>query len=87
MVARACAGPKAGVLEGITLIRETFRVMGNPVSRKATSALRGLLADIVPLIGAEQADPQVICYQPVYLRTKLALMSWLVVQRLSEHRR
>ncbi|MGL9773707.1 MAG: CHAD domain-containing protein [Sodalis sp. (in: enterobacteria)] len=75
---RGLAPALAGVLKGITLIRETFRVMGNLVSRKATSALRGLLADIVPLIGAEQADPQVICYQPVYLRTKLALTSWLL---------
>lgn len=75
---RGLAQAKAGVLEGITLIRETFRVMGNLVSRKATSALRGLLADIVPLIGAERADPQLICYMSVYLRTKLALTSWLV---------
>lgn len=66
---------KADVLEGITLIRESFRVMGNLVRRKATTAL---LADIVPLIAAERADPQVICYQPVYLQTKLALTFWLL---------
>ncbi|CAJ0997709.1 Inorganic triphosphatase [Sodalis praecaptivus] len=69
---------KVGVLEGITLIRETFRVMGNLVRRKATTALRTLLADIMPLIAAERADPQAICYLPVYLQTKLALTSWLM---------
>ena len=69
---------KVGVLEGITLIRETFRVMGNLVRRKATTALRALLADIMPLIAAERADPQAICYLPVYLQTKLALTSWLM---------
>lgn len=74
---------KAGVLEGIMLIRETCRVMDNLVRRKATTAL---LPDIMPLIAAEQADTQAICYLPRPSANQTGVDLLANVQHLAKYR-
>ncbi|TKI04908.1 CYTH domain-containing protein [Martelella alba] len=67
------------VLTAITLIRETFVVMGTIIPRKATTHLRSQLADLFPRIARSDADPGALCFEAGYLRCKLALTSWLLL--------
>lgn len=69
---------REGVREAITLVRETFVIMGNMVPRKATATLRSMLADIGPALFEEDVAPQQLCYRGDYLESKLALTSWLL---------
>ncbi len=68
------------ILTAITLVRETFVVMGNLIPRKATHVLRGQMAEVSDLIALPDRDPHDLCYQAVYLQCKLALTTWLILQ-------
>ena len=70
---------KDAVLTAITLIRETFVVMGTIIPRKATTHLRSQLAELAPRIAAAGSDPRELCYSADYLRCKLSLTSWLLL--------
>ncbi|XBS69303.1 hypothetical protein ABK905_23150 [Acerihabitans sp. KWT182] len=76
---QGAAPAREAILTAITLIRETFVVMGNMIPRKATTHLRALLADLSPLIGRADCDPQSLCYETAYLQCKLALIAWLIL--------
>jgi len=68
------------ILAGMTLVRETFVVMGNMIPRKATHDLRGQIVEVSDLIAQPDGDPRELCYQAVYLQCKLALTTWLFLQ-------
>ncbi|TCL04713.1 triphosphatase [Sodalis ligni] len=76
---RGVAPARDAILTAITLIRETFVVMGNMIPRKATTHLRAMLADLSPLIVRADCSPQTLCYEAAYLECKLALTSWLIL--------
>jgi len=76
---RGVAPARDAILTAITLIRETFVVMGNMIPRKATTHLRAQLADLAPLIAQADCDPQTLCYEAAYLQCKLTLTSWLIL--------
>ncbi len=67
------------ILTAITLIRETFVVMGNMIPRKATTHLRAQLAELSPLIARADCDPHTLCYDAAYLQCKLDLTSWFIL--------
>ncbi|TCV98850.1 CYTH and CHAD domain-containing protein [Biostraticola tofi] len=71
------AEARRSILEGITLIRETFVVMGNMVPRKATTGLRSQLTILAADIEEAGTDPAQLCYSAAWLQCKLALTSWL----------
>ncbi|WP_413736919.1 inorganic triphosphatase [Sodalis sp. RH21] len=70
---------RESILTAITLIRETFVVMGNMIPRKATTVLRAQLAEVSERLALPDGDPRILCYEAVYLQCKLALTTWLIL--------
>ncbi|AKA38289.1 adenylate cyclase [Yersinia ruckeri] len=66
------------IIEALAMIRQVMTVFGGLVPRKASTELRALLTELEPLLAAKNADAEILCYSPVYLKCKLALTSWLV---------
>lgn len=70
---------RESILAAMTLIRETFVVMGNMIPRKATNALRAQMAEVGELLAMPDCDPRILCYQAIYSQCKLALTGWLIL--------
>jgi triphosphatase len=65
------------VLQAVETVRQVLVLFGGLVPRKASSELRTLLTDLVPVLEQKSADAQEICYSATYLKCKLVLTSWL----------
>lgn len=65
------------VLQAVETVRQVLVLFGGLVPRKASSELRTLLTDLVPVLEQKSADAQEICYSAAYLKCKLVLTSWL----------
>lgn len=68
------------VLQAVEAVRQALVLFGGLIPRKASTELRALLTDLVPLLEQKGADAQAVCYSPAYLQCKLALTSWLSLQ-------
>lgn len=69
---------RLSVLQAVEGVRQVLVVFGGIIPRKASTELRALLTECVPLLSQKGADADALCYSAVYLQCKLALTSWLV---------
>jgi len=68
------------VLQAVETVRQILVIFGGLIPRKASTELRALLTDLVPLLEKKGADAEAVCYSAPYLQCKLALTSWLATQ-------
>lgn len=71
---------KEQVEQALALLRQIWQIWSGIIPRKATAVLREQLLQLDELIAAD-TDAADICYQRLYLQSKLALTEWLVNQR------
>lgn len=65
------------VRRALVSIRQILTVFGGGIPRKATAPLRERLSELEQLLEAKRPAEE-ICYQPGYLKLKLALMAWMI---------
>lgn len=68
------------VLQAVETVRQILVIFGGLIPRKASTELRALLTDLVPLLEKKGADAEAVCYSAPYLQCKLALTTWLATQ-------
>ncbi|HEI6966840.1 TPA: inorganic triphosphatase [Yersinia enterocolitica] len=72
--------PAAKVMigEALAVIRQTLAIFGGLVPRKASTDLRASLTALEPQLESKNVNAEQLCYSVDYLKSKLALTSWLV---------
>ncbi|CQH57032.1 adenylate cyclase [Yersinia frederiksenii] len=69
---------KAMIGEALAVIRQTLAIFGGLVPRKASTDLRASLTALEPQLESKNVNAEQLCYSVDYLKSKLALTSWLV---------
>ncbi|AVX40303.1 inorganic triphosphatase [Yersinia enterocolitica] len=69
---------KAMIGEALAMIRQTLAIFGGLVPRKASTDLRASLTALEPQLESKNVNAEQLCYSVDYLKSKLALTSWLV---------
>ncbi|CRY56372.1 adenylate cyclase [Yersinia intermedia] len=69
---------KAMVIEALAMVRQTLAIFGGLVPRKASTDLRASLTALEPQLESKNVNAEQLCYSVDYLKSKLALTSWLV---------
>lgn len=81
---RGNAGARAALPEAGALMREMLVLVGGVVPRKVTTAFRAALTHLEASVAGE-SRAEVVCYDAEYLKSKLALTSWLIEAGWREH--
>ncbi|YCI29854.1 inorganic triphosphatase [Erwinia sp. PK3-005] len=66
------------ILEALEAVRQTFSLFGALVPRKASSALRQKLTDLIETLENESPTAQALCYSPRWLDAQLTFSGWLI---------
>jgi triphosphatase len=69
---------KAMIGEALAVIRQTLAIFGGLVPRKASTDLRASLTALEPQLESKNVNAEQLCYSVDYLKSKLALTSWLI---------